>query len=271
MPRGDACGVLSTRTLYAFVQIRPAVRRHYASAMTRSPVPRFEVERLGRLPYAQALEAQRSAHARVLAAREACGAHVVLVVEHPPVVTVTRRPDAPEHVLATDQALAAAGVERCETDRGGDVTYHGPGQAVIYPIVDLQRLGIGIHAYIRALEEAAIRTCAAFGVAAHREQGATGVWVGDASRGPAATRKVAAIGVRVSRGVTMHGIALNVRPDLAHFGFIVPCGLHGRDVTSLERELGPACPAFDLASDRLASEACAALAEAAAARALTRP
>jgi lipoate-protein ligase B len=233
--------------------------------------PRFDVEHLGRMPYGQALEAQRAVHARVLAGREAAGAHVVLLVEHPAVVTVTKRHDAQGHVLASAEALVAAGVERCETDRGGDVTYHGPGQAVIYPIVDLQRLGIGIHAYIRALEEAAIRTCAAFGVAAHREQGATGVWTGDASGGPAATRKVAAIGVRVSRGVTMHGMALNVRPDLAHFGLIVPCGLHGRQVTSLERELGTACPAFGIASERLASEACAALAEAAAARALTRP
>ena len=239
--------------------------------MPATDPPRFEVERLGRLPYAQALEAQRAAHARVLAGREHGCAHAVLVVEHPPVVTVTRRPDATSHVLATDEALAAAGVERCETDRGGDVTYHGPGQAVIYPIVDLQRLGIGIHAYIRALEEAAIRTCAAFGVAAHREPGATGVWAGDASTGAASTRKVAAIGVRVSRGVTMHGLALNVRPDLSHFALIVPCGLHGRQVTSLERELGDGCPSLEDASARLADEACLALAAAAASRAVTRP
>ena len=245
--------------------------RHYACPVPPSDPPRFEVERLGRLPYAQALEAQRAAHARVLAGRAHGCAHAVLVVEHPPVVTVTRRPDAPGHVLASDAALAAAGVERCETDRGGDVTYHGPGQAVLYPIVDLQRLGIGIHAYIRALEEAAIRTCAAFGVDAHREPGATGVWTGDAAAAPAATRKVAAIGVRVSRGVTMHGLALNVRPDLSHFGLIVPCGLHGRHVTSLERELGPRCPSFDEASARLADEACAAIAAAAASRAVTRP
>lgn len=223
------------------------------------------------MPYGTALEAQRAVHARVLAGRDTAGPHVVLVVEHPATVTVTKRPDAPAHVLASAEALAAAGVERCETDRGGDVTYHGPGQAVIYPIVDLQRLGIGIHAYIRALEEAAIRTCAAFGVAAHREPGATGVWAGDPSAGAAGTRKIAAIGVRVSRGVTMHGLALNVRPDLAHFGLIVPCGLHGRQVTSLERELGPRCPAFGEATGRLASEACSALAAATGARAVTRP
>ncbi len=235
-----------------------------------APSPqRFEVEHLGLVPYGKALEVQRAVHARVLSGREGGGAHVVLVVEHPAVVTVTKRPDAPAHVLASSEALSAAGVERCETDRGGDVTYHGPGQAVIYPIVDLQRLGIGIHAYIRALEEAAIRTCAAFGVEAHREPGATGVWTGDAAAGPSATRKVAAIGVRVSRGVTMHGLALNVRPDLGHFGLIVPCGLHGREVTSLERELGPRCPAFEAVAARLADEACAALA--AAARAVTRP
>lgn len=218
--------------------------------------PAFEIERLGRIGYAEALEVQRARHAEVLAGRAAGVPHRVLLVEHPPTITVTRRPGAAGHVLADQARLAAMGVERHETDRGGDVTYHGPGQAVAYPVVDLQRLGLGIHGYIRALESAAIAACARWGVACHPEQGATGVWTG--GPGPGA-RKVAAIGVRVSRSVTMHGIALNVDPDLAHFGLIVPCGLHGRHVTSLRAELGPACPSFEEASAALAGEIASAL------------
>lgn len=217
------------------------------------------------MAYGDALERQRAHHAEVLAGRAGRVAHRVLLVEHPPTITVTRRPDAESHVLAGADALAAAGVERCDTDRGGDVTYHGPGQAVVYPIVDLQRLGLGIHAYIRALEQAAIETCAAWGLGCGREPGATGVWTEAAPGRPA--RKVAAIGVRVSRGVTMHGIALNVAPDLSHFGLIVPCGLHGREVTSMRAELGDACPPPREAGRRLADEVARAL----AAAAVTRP
>ena len=207
------------------------------------------------MPYADALVLQRERHAAVLEGRGSGGPHCLLLVEHPPVITVTRRPGADAHVLADDRTLAAAGVERHETDRGGDVTYHGPGQAVAYPIVDLQRIGSGIHAYIRALEEAVIRTCGRWGVECHREAGATGVWTGlEGRRG-----KIAAIGVRVSRGVAMHGLALNVAPDLAHFGLIVPCGLHGRAVTSLRRELGDRCPGIDDVFDALAEELPAAI------------
>lgn len=223
--------------------------------MEEVPPPRFEIERLGRMPYADALELQRERHASVLAGRPAGGPHRLLLVEHPAVITVTRRPGADAHVLADDRALAEARVERHETDRGGDVTYHGPGQAVAYPIVDLQRLGCGIHAYIRALEEAVIRTCRRWGVECHREAGATGVWTGEAG----STRKIAAIGVRVSRGVAMHGLALNVAPDMAHFGLIVPCGLHGRAVTSLDAELGGRGPAIDDVFDALAEELPAAI------------
>jgi lipoate-protein ligase B len=225
---------------------------------------RFDLVDLGAMAYGAAFDLQRAHHAEVLAGRAAGVAHRVLLVEHPPTITVTRRPDAASHVLAGDEALAAVGVERCDTDRGGDVTYHGPGQAVVYPIVDLQRLGLGIHAYIRALEQAAIETCAAWGLRCGREQGATGVWTEAAAR-PA--RKVAAIGVRVSRGVTMHGMALNVAPDLSHFGLIVPCGLHGREVTSMRAELGDACPPAREAGRRLADEVVRAL----AAAAVTRP
>jgi lipoyl(octanoyl) transferase len=132
---------------------------------------------------------------------------------------------------------------------------------VAYPIVDLQRLGLGIHAYIRAVEDAIIGTCGALGIPAHREEGATGVWTGEP--GPGA-RKVAAIGVRVSRWVTMHGLALNVAPDLRQFGLIVPCGLHGRAVTSVADELGRRgaegrVPGMDEAKAVLAARLAAAL------------
>lgn len=234
--------------------------------------------------YAPALELQRALHEQVVQGRHDRQAAEpsaapdggglpwpLLLVEHSPsVITISRRAGARDHLTATPELLAKLGVEVAETDRGGDITWHGPGQLVAYPIVDIQALGIGIHAYIRALEEAIIRTCAAFGVAAHREPGATGVWCG--TPGPAA-RKVAAIGVRVSRWVTMHGLALNVQPDLSQFGLIVPCGLHDRAVTSMRRELGDACPSMELAKKTLAEALDGALGEAsAAARAgATRP
>lgn len=250
--------------LAAVVAMGGAMLRFKAATLQAMPAGHeFETERLGRMGYSAALALQRERHEALVAGRAEGVPHRILLVEHPPVVTVTRRPDAASHVLADDARLAAAGVERCDTDRGGDVTYHGPGQAVAYPIVDLQRLGIGIHAYIRALEEAAIRTCAAWGVACVRERGATGVWT-EASHGRP-PRKLAAIGVRVSRSATMHGIALNVAPDLAHFELIVPCGLHGREVGSLASEAGDRCPSTDEAAARLALEIERALREASAA------
>jgi len=228
----------------------------------------FAIEELGRVPYAEALALQRARHAVVVAGRSAGAPFPLLILEHdPPVVTVTRRVGAREHLVATPESLARAGVEVHETDRGGDITYHGPGQLVAYPIVDLQRLGIGIHAYIRALEEAIIRSCAHFGVPCHREEGATGVWAGDP--GPRA-RKIAAIGVRVSRWVTMHGLALNVAPQMEHFALIVPCGLHDRALTSLRQELGEGAPAMDAVKKSLAEQLMRALGEASAAAAARR-
>ncbi|HBS29188.1 MAG TPA: lipoyl(octanoyl) transferase [Phycisphaerales bacterium] len=206
------------------------------------------IEDLGRADYGSALEVQRARLDAVLGARDngAPMAGYLLFVEHtPPVITITRRPDAPRHLLASPGALRGAGIEVAETDRGGDITYHGPGQQVVYPILDLNALGLNLHAYIRLLEEAAIAVCARFGLPARREPGATGVWVG-----PGEGAKVCAIGVRVRRWASLHGLALNVRTDLSHFDLIVPCGLAGRRVTSLERELGPACP--EMASVRAA-------------------
>lgn len=202
----------------------------------------------GRVDYAAGLRLQHEARERVLALREAperASAGVVLLLEHdPPVVTISRRPGARRNLLAAPEALARFGVQVAETDRGGDITYHGPGQLVAYPILDLNRLGLSLHAYMRWLEQVVIDVCDGFGVRAHRDGNATGVWVGSAADGSGGA-KVCAIGVRISRWVSTHGLALNVAPDMAHFGLIVPCGLSGRAVTSLKELLGAGCPSVE--------------------------
>lgn len=198
---------------------------------------RVEIENLGSMAYAPAFDLQRSALEEVLSWRAAGDARAgrVLLVEHdPPVITVSRRAGARDHLLASEGRLADEGVAVAETDRGGDITYHGPGQLVAYPIVDLNRFGLNLHGYMRLLEAAVIDACAVFGVRAERDGAATGVWVNGS--------KVCAMGVRIRRWVSMHGLALNVSTRLEHFDLIVPCGLVGRGVTSLERELGEACP-----------------------------
>lgn len=197
------------------------------------------VEDLGRISYDAALAIQREARDRLIGGRESGEPMRICLLEHdPPVITVSRRPTAAGHVLASDALLARHGIERRETDRGGDVTYHGPGQVVAYAILDLPRLGLRVTSHMRLLEQVVIDVIAGHGVIGRRDPAATGVWVGE---GPAAG-KIAAMGVRVGRGVSMHGLALNVEPDLSHFGLIVPCGLVGRPVTSLARELGASCP-----------------------------
>lgn len=208
--------------------------------------------------YAPAYDAQIAHLERVLASREAEGdsrrsAGFLLLVEHdPPVITISRRPAAAEHLLASTELLARAGIEIQPTDRGGDITYHGPGQLVAYPILDLNLLGLRLHEYMRALEDAVIALCESFGVSAVRDQHATGVWAADDTG--AAERKICAMGVRVKRWVSMHGLALNVTTNLAHFDHIVPCGLAGRPVTSLRRELGDRSPTMDETKDALIRE-----------------
>lgn len=202
----------------------------------------LEVRRLGRIGYREGLELQRELHADVLRARDSATPRgFLLLLEHdPPVVTVSRRPGAAANLIATQAAFAERGIQIEETDRGGDVTYHGPGQLVAYPIVDLNLVRVRIHGWIRLLEQVVIDALASFGCEADRDPGATGVWVdrpmGDADG--SGGRKIAAIGVRVSRWITMHGLALNVDPDLGNFETIVPCGLVGRPVTSIAREFG---------------------------------
>lgn len=204
--------------------------------------PRLRAWDVGRISYADAYALQLSLHAQLVAAREtgAIPATLLLLEHDPPVVTVSRRPSAPANVLLPREALAARGVELVETDRGGDVTWHGPGQVVGYAIADLNAVGLRIHGWMRLLEECVIRTVAQWGIEGARDEAATGVWVG--GEGGKGGRKICALGVRVSRWCTFHGLALNVAPDLRHFDAIVPCGLAGRPVTSMEAELGgPGC------------------------------
>jgi lipoyl(octanoyl) transferase len=188
------------------------------------------------VPYAEGLDLQ----VRLVAERQADRIpDTLLLLEHDPVFTLGRNARA-EHVLFSPDALQARGFEVFETGRGGDVTYHGPGQVVAYPILHLAPDRCDVHAYVRDLEEVMIRACADYGVQACRIAGLTGAWVGD--------DKIGAIGVRIARWVTSHGLALNVTTDLAPFGLIVPCGIRGRGVTSLERRLERAVPTSDVAA-----------------------
>jgi lipoyl(octanoyl) transferase len=184
------------------------------------------VRRLGRVPYARGLELQ----AELVAKRQAGSIpDTLLLLEHAPVFTLGRNA-RPENVLLPAAELRARGFELIETGRGGDVTYHGPGQIVGYPILDLSPDRRDVHRYVRDLEEVMIRACADYGVTAGRVGGATGCWVGES--------KIGAIGVRIARWVTSHGFAFNVNTDLALFSLIVPCGIRDKGVTSLSRLLG---------------------------------
>ena len=161
-------------------------------------------------------------------------AGTILLVEHPPVYTLGKSGHA-ENLLVAREALEAMGARFFHIDRGGDITFHGPGQLVCYPILDLERIGIGLREYIDTLEEAVIRTVAEYGIAAGRIAGASGVWIDPEGRRP---RKICAIGVRSSRFITMHGFALNVSTDLEWFTRINPCGFTDRGVTSIASETG---------------------------------
>lgn len=183
----------------------------------------LEVRRLGLVAYEEALALQR----RLVEERRAGAAgDLLLLVEHPAVLTLGVRGDGGRaHILASDEQLAARQIGVFETGRGGDVTYHGPGQIVGYPIIDLNPDRRDVHRYVRDIEEVLIRVAADYGIAAGRVPGLTGVWVGD--------EKLAAIGVRIQRWITSHGFALNHTTDLSAFGLIVPCGIADRGVTSL--------------------------------------
>jgi lipoyl(octanoyl) transferase len=184
------------------------------------------VTSLGTLSYAEALEVQRSAASARIDGTLADD--LLLLVEHPAVVT-TGRSTKTGHVLLSPQALATRGVELFDVDRGGDVTFHGPGQLVGYPIVDLQQHKADLHWYLRQLESALIRALASFEIHGEQVKGLTGVWTSG--------RKIASIGVHARQWVTRHGFALNVTTDLSYFDLLVPCGIAGVTMTSIEREL----------------------------------
>ncbi len=195
-------------------------------ALTRERTLR--VIRPGILPYTEALELQRRCLSQVLEEpREGSG--FLILLQHEPVVTIGRR-GGMENVLASEARLALEGIELLHTNRGGDVTYHGPGQVVGYPIIPLDMHGRDVHLYLRRLESVLITTLADYGIRAGRVPGLTGVWVGD--------EKVTAIGIAISHWITYHGFALNVDPNLSHFELIRPCGIDGKGVTSISRLLG---------------------------------
>jgi lipoyl(octanoyl) transferase len=188
----------------------------------------IQIRRLGRVAYGDALDLQK----RLVEQRKAAEIpDQLLLLEHPPIITLgVKTRDDRSHVVATPETLDHEGVEVFVSGRGGDVTYHGPGQLVGYPILDLRPDRCDVHRYVRDLEEVLIRAVAGFDIVSHRLPGLTGTWVGD--------EKLAAIGVRIARWVTSHGFALNVSTNLEHFGLIVPCGIADKGVTSLDKLSG---------------------------------
>lgn len=207
------------------------------SASPTDPQREVVVCRLGRTDYRPAWDLQRRIQSRLIEDKRSDEPeripHLFLLVEHPPVYTLGKSGDE-QNLLASEEELARRGASFVQIDRGGDITYHGPGQVVGYPILDLDDFYTDIHRYLRDLEEVIIRTCGDYGVPAGRVADRTGVWVGPDGRGE--ERKICAMGIRCSRWVTMHGFAFNVDPDLSDFSMIVPCGIDDRGVTSLVRE-----------------------------------
>ena len=188
----------------------------------------LEVHRLGIVPYRDALALQRTLVEERRAGRVP---DLLLLLVHPPVITLGVRGDGGRsNIIATDQRLAELGIEIAETGRGGDVTYHGPGQVVGYPILDLHPDRCDVHRYVRDIEEVMIRACAEYGLTAGRLNGMTGTWIGK--------DKIGAIGVRITRWITSHGFAFNVNTKLDHFTLIVPCGISQGGVTSLQQAAG---------------------------------
>jgi len=197
----------------------------------------MQIHDLGRMAYRQAWETQERAHEDVVAGAE----ERIFFVEHPPVITYGRRPGVDQHLVASPGQLAEQSVEIVQSDRGGDITFHGPGQLVAYPIIRLADHGFSVSGYVHALEAAVIAMLAQLGISAHADKSAVGVWTLDG----ADTAKICAIGVRIRRGVSLHGLALNVTTDLSAFELIVPCGLIGRRVTSLQRLMGEQLPGMN--------------------------
>ena len=203
---------------------------------------------LGTMAYRDAWALQEAAHAEVLGGAE----ERVLLVEHPPVITFGRRPNVARNLLASDEQLAKLGVEVVQSDRGGDITFHGPGQVVAYPIIRLNEHGFSVGGYVHTLERIIVNTLGELGVSSNSDPTAVGVWTPVPACG--SSGKICAIGVRIKRGVSLHGIALNVTTDLSYFNLIVPCGLQGRPVTSIGQVLGEAAPSISRVKEVLTRE-----------------
>jgi lipoyl(octanoyl) transferase len=202
----------------------------------------IDVRRLGLVSYTDGLELQRALVDDRKAGRIP---DTLLLLQHPHVLTIGVKKDGRQHILAAPDLLAARGVEVFETGRGGDVTYHGPGQLVGYPIIDLNPDRRDVHKYVRDLETVMIGVCADYGLTADRVKGFSGAWIRstrDARSGQVGDAKIGAIGVRISRWVTSHGFAFNVTTDLDFFNLIVPCGIADKAVTSLASQLGREVP-----------------------------
>jgi lipoyl(octanoyl) transferase len=223
------------------------------------------VRDLGVMAYRDAWALQEQVHADVVAG----GEEQLLLVEHPPVITLGRRPGLAKNIIAVPEFLAQRGVETVESDRGGDVTFHGPGQLVAYPIIRLNDHKLSVGGYVRMLQQIVIDTLNELGVPSQTDPSAIGVWtVGDTGGdttaetcvGTCELAKICAFGVRIRRGVSMHGLALNVTTDLSYFDLIIPCGLAGRAVTSLSKLLGPQTPPMERVREVLTRQMIRALA-----------
>lgn len=200
-------------------------------------IPKLTLTDLGRFSYVKAWEQQCLVHDKVLSKQQV---GEILLVEHDPVITLSRRKTVAHHLLADEQKLTKLGIDLQQTNRGGDITYHGPGQLVAYPIFKLADFKLTVGSYMRLLEEVVVRTLATFPITGVREQCKTGVWVQRQPNQP--TEKICAMGIRLKRGISLHGLALNLDPDMEHFNTIVPCGIGDRSVTSIKQCLGDSAP-----------------------------
>lgn len=208
----------------------------------------LNIEHLGRISYADAYARQQEINAAVL---NESAPPTALILEHDPVITIPRRPTAADNLIVNQQILQQQGIEVQKTNRGGDITYHGPGQLVVYPIIPLNALKMNVRSYVCMLEQSIIDTIAIYGITGKRDESAIGVWVDEVPGQLKVTggAKIAAVGIRVRRWITMHGFALNITTNLDHFKNIVPCGLTGRPVTSMQQMLADKCPTIEQVSN----------------------
>lgn len=202
----------------------------------------MKIEDWGLIPYRRAWERQKENFRRLIA--DPSGEEIIAVVEHPAVYTIGFHGNA-ANLLASEQHLRAIGAECIRIERGGDITYHGPGQVVMYPIINLHRHSLGVKQYVTLLENSVIQLLSEYGINAAKSDDEIGVWIDRNGKNP---RKICAIGVKISHGITMHGLALNVNTDLSSFSLINPCGILDKGVTSMQRELSHPLPIEEIKS-----------------------